>query len=132
MLLYQSPHSAAANLTQLLAIVITAFDQSNSHDGIKVISRFFALVPDYLGVSATLDTAVRCFTVHHVGRLRNDEAMVRAARGPYVEALQRLQRNLEDAKVALSSEVLCACVVLCIFEVGHWALWRMIPLKAEG
>ena len=115
---YQSASQAAVYQTQFLSHVIEDFQQSPSEAELKLMCRWFSFIPSYLGTNPTLDTAVRCFTVHQLGRMRDDDQMKRWAKTLYVEALQRLQKSLRDPERWLSSETMCACTVLCMFEVG--------------
>lgn len=83
-----------------------------------IFTPWFARVPPYLGNQATLDIAMAAFTVHLLGKARRDGALVARSRALYGQALGALQRSLNHPVEWRTSEVLCATMVLGIFEVS--------------
>jgi hypothetical protein len=102
---------------QALAIVIEDLWSNPNATELKVFYRAFHLLPERLGKSRVLDSAIRCFSLHHLGRINDDERLIYAARSSYVEGLSRLQRALGHRKYWSSSETFSAAMVLCLYEM---------------
>jgi hypothetical protein len=86
------------------------------------IARLFFFIPARLGTSNALDMAVRCLTVHHLGIMQGNKEIVRHGRYAYGKALCNLQKAINDPGEALSSETLCATMILSIYEVDYNSL----------
>ena len=106
-----------ANEGQFLAIVVDDIFQSPSRNEIRLYSRAFGFLPEKVGRSRVLDSAIRCFTLHHLGKMNNDERLIHAARSTYVEALIRLQRALNHRREWASSETMASGFTLCMYEM---------------
>lgn len=72
------------------------------------------------GRNRTLDATIKSFTVYHFGNVTRNDSMIRYARCTYVEALNRLQASLSTTE-GLSSDIFCAVMLLCLYEVGACA-----------
>lgn len=84
-----------------------------------VPSGWLSFLPSIYGGSSTLDAAIRSFVAHHFGKTFQNDQMVKYARSSYGEALHRLRRALLNSDEVLSSNIFCAVVILCIYEVIH-------------
>jgi hypothetical protein len=82
-----------------------------------VISRWFLLFPSIYGRNRTLDSAMKAFVAHHVGNVTLNKQAIQYARSTYGEALGRLRKSLSSSSEALSSEIYCSVLILCLYEV---------------
>lgn len=110
---------AALNVTHCLGRLTDEISQPFPSDSGYVISRWFLLLPGSYGRNKTLDLAMKAFTAHHVGSMTMNKQAVRYARSAYLEALRRLRKSLNNPSEALSSEVNCCVLLLCIYEVSY-------------
>jgi hypothetical protein len=95
---------------------------------IQDLGLFFEFVPYRLGHNRALDDAVRCICIAYSSFLC-DKSSVLQDRGEYCQALRSLRACLQDEKIALSSETLCAAMILRWYEVG--TLNFIINLKSS-
>jgi hypothetical protein len=109
--------SLNANEGQFLAVVIDNLCQSPSRNEVRLFHRVFNFLPERAGRSRVLDSSIRCFTLHHLGTMNNDERLIHSARSTYVEALIRLQRALDHRREWASSETMASGFTLCMYEM---------------
>lgn len=109
----------ALNVTQCLDRLTDEISQPFPSNSGYVISRWFLLLPGSYGRNKTLDFAMKAFTAHHVGSMTMNKQAVRYARSAYLEALSRLRKSLNNPTEALSSEVNCCVLLLCMYEVSY-------------
>lgn len=111
--------AATLNVIQCLGRLTDEISQPFPSNSGYVISRWFLLLPGSYGQNKTLDFAMKAFTAHHVGSMTMNKQAVRYARSAYLESLSRLRKSLNDPSEALSSEVNCCVLLLCMYEVSH-------------
>ncbi|KAH7343068.1 hypothetical protein BKA65DRAFT_505459 [Rhexocercosporidium sp. MPI-PUGE-AT-0058] len=82
---------------------------------------FFAdwlrLIPKYMAKSRLLDYAAQCLALGFFGRETANTASEQNGRGAYSIALGYLSRAVEDVEVGLSTETLCATMLLSFYEI---------------
>jgi len=116
-------HSPRMYQVQCLSTWIEDISRSPSSVSDEItIAQMFFFIPARLGTSNALDMAVRCLTVHHLGITQGNEEIVRHGRYAYGKALCNLQKAINDPGEALSSETLCATMILSIYEVDYNSL----------
>lgn len=81
------------------------------------LGSFLNFVPSRLGHSEALDDAVQCICTAY-SSLRCENRAVLEGRREYSKALKSLRKSVQDTDTALSSNVLCAAVLLSWYEVG--------------
>lgn len=106
------------NVNQSLEILINELSWPFPPSSAYAIARWLPFLPAVYGQDRTLDATVRCFVAHHIGNMTQDLQAVRYARSAYVEALNSLQKALFNPFESVSAEVLCAVLLLCMYEVG--------------
>ncbi|KAE8378482.1 C6 zinc finger domain protein [Aspergillus bertholletiae] len=109
--------SADTNVMQSLDILIGDVSQPFPASATYTTARWFTFLPAIYGRNRTLDASIRCFVAHHIGLVTDNKQAIMYARSTYVEALNRLQRSLYSPTESLSSEVLCAVLLQCFFEL---------------
>ncbi|KAE8150218.1 putative C6 finger domain protein [Aspergillus avenaceus] len=109
--------SAHLQILQGLDILVDDILQPFSTSSAYTPSRWFQYLPSVYGKNKTLDCAIKCFSAHHIGTMTGNDRPVLYARRTYVEALNRLQRSLCNKIESLSSEILCAVLLLCLYEL---------------
>ncbi|OGM50623.1 C6 zinc finger domain protein [Aspergillus bombycis] len=109
--------SADTNVMQGLDILIGDVCQPFPASSTYTTSRWFTFLPTIYGKNRTLDSSIRCFVAHHIGRITGNKQAIVYAKSTYVEALSRLQRSLYNLTESLSSEVLCAVLLQCFYEL---------------
>lgn len=109
--------SAGTNVRQGLSALIHDFCGPRSPSQTYVISHWFRYLPSVYGESRTLDATIETFVAHHFGRILQNGQMVAYARSTYGEALRRLRRSLANTSECLSTNIFCAVVLLCLYEV---------------
>lgn len=80
---------------------------------------FIAEVPRRLGQNAALDAAVACLVSAQASLIRRKSAEEITDPKLYLAAVQNLQMSLEDPVEGLSSNTLCATVLLSMVEVRY-------------
>ncbi|RMZ37562.1 C6 zinc finger domain protein [Aspergillus flavus] len=109
--------SADTNVMQSLDILIGDVSQPFPASSTYTTTRWFTFLPAIYGRNTTLDASIRCFVAHHIGMMTENKQAVMYARSTYVEALNRLQRSLYNPTESLSSEILCAVLLQCFYEL---------------
>ena len=123
-------HSPSLQDEQCLALVIADLSISDSTE-VVLTSRWLSLIPERLSTSDALDTAVRCFAIHHLGIIHGNEQMIRCARSTYGQALTSLQKALYNPVEVMSSQTLCATSILCMYEVRKIRAREKIGMAAD-
>ncbi|KAJ6110602.1 hypothetical protein N7486_002837 [Penicillium sp. IBT 16267x] len=82
-----------------------------------VTASWFELLPSVYGQSRALDATIKTFVAHHFGRGLQNQEMVIYARSAYGEALHWLRKALMNHSESLSSNIFCAAVLLCMYEL---------------
>ncbi|KAE8158438.1 C6 zinc finger domain protein [Aspergillus tamarii] len=109
--------SAETNVMQSLDILIGDVSHPFPASTTYTTARWFTFLPTIYGRNRTLDSSIRCFAAHHIGMMTENKQAVMYARSTYVEALNRLQRSLDNPRESLSSEILCAVLLQCFYEL---------------
>jgi Fungal specific transcription factor domain len=79
-------------------------------------------VPHHIGRSQALDHASQCLTTGYYGRIAGDEHAIRSSKQMYGQALRSLQWSINDDSQGLSSETLCATMLLNLYEVSKLSI----------
>lgn len=83
---------------------------------------FFAdwlwLVPQYTSRSLHLDYAAQSLALGYFGRETGNSSLERESYQAYSQALRYLSRAIEDVEYGLSSDTLCATMLLSFYEVS--------------
>ena len=80
--------------------------------------KFMIQVPLHIGHSRVLDLSAESLYVAHGAIFGKDNTLLVRSQILYGQALQSLQKSLEDIGQARSPETLCATLLLSIYEVG--------------
>ncbi|KAJ5641670.1 hypothetical protein N7490_005670 [Penicillium lividum] len=83
----------------------------------NVVASWFEFLPSIYGQSRALDATIKSFAAHHFGRGLQNQDMVIYARSAYGEALHWLRKALMNPSESLSSNIFCAVVLLCMYEL---------------
>jgi len=102
---------------QCLAMVISDLKGSPASLDLKLFYRVFNLLPERLGRSRLLDTAVKMFSLHHLGKAHGDDRLVHEARWSYGESLARLRRALDHRRHWATTETFTAAMLICMYEL---------------
>lgn len=105
------------NVMQSLGVMINEFTAPVHADQSQIVSRWLGFLPSIYGENPTLDATIKSFVAHHFGKVCQDDQMIKYARSSYGEALHRLRRSLLSPTEFLSSNIFCAVVLLCVYEV---------------
>lgn len=124
-LLYLSP---SEDRGQTINAIIQNLHESPAAAEVRVFAPWFKDVPEHLGQKVTLDSAMAAFTLHLLGKAKQDDVLVRESLSIYGQSLGALQKALNHPKEWKSSETLCATMILSLFEVGLFA----VPLDDIG
>ncbi|RHZ52835.1 uncharacterized protein CDV56_105574 [Aspergillus thermomutatus] len=109
--------SPTINVLQGLSSVVDDLSQPYSSTSIHIVSRWFSSLPSIYGRNKTLDATVRCFTAHHISKMLQNDQFSRYSRFAYIEALSRLRKSLNAPSERLSSDIFCAVLLLCLYEL---------------
>lgn len=109
--------SAGANVLQGLSALIDDFCEPRPANQKHAVFHWFGYLPSVYGQSRTLDATIETFVAHHFGKILQNDQMVVFARSTYGEALRRLRRSLTHSSECLSTNIFCAVVLLCLYEV---------------
>ncbi|KAE8384567.1 hypothetical protein ETB97_010089 [Aspergillus alliaceus] len=109
--------STDLNMMQSLDTLIVDVSQPFPASSTYTTSRWFTYLPAIYGRNRTLDSSIRCFVAHHIGMMTGNQQAIMYSRSTYVEALNRLQRSLCNPTESLSSEILCAVLLQCLYEL---------------
>lgn len=85
---------------------------------IRNLGSFLESVPSRLGHNQALDDAVQCICTAYGFLLPKDSSRICQGRREYYAALRSLRLSVVDEHEALSSNVLCAAVLLSWYEVS--------------
>jgi hypothetical protein len=86
---------------------------------INNLGSFFPFIPQRLGHCRALDDAVQCICTAYSALLRSNESAIGQDRREYYQALRSLRLACQDKNDVLSSNVLCAAVLLSWYEVSR-------------
>jgi hypothetical protein len=75
------------------------------------------MVPSYLAQSKTLDSAALCLSLAYYEKLSGCENRMERSRKAYGQTLSLLSRSINNPTTGLSSETLCATLLLFFYEV---------------
>lgn len=103
---------------QTICAVIRSINQTRAADELRAFAPWFEEVPQHLGTNLALDSAMAAFTLHLLGKAKEDAYLVRESRTIYGQSLGALQTALNHPVEWKSSETLCATMTLSLFEVG--------------
>jgi hypothetical protein len=84
----------------------------------SVFGPFIREVPARLGHNAALDAAVAVLVNAHNSLVQRKTALEIVSPQLYLRAIKTLQTCLEDAQQGMSSNTLCASVILSLVEVS--------------
>lgn len=96
--------------------LIKALNTGSDGHRMSAFGPFIRDVPARIGHNAALDAAVACLVHAHSAMIQNKGANEIASPVLYLRAIQRLQACLEDPAQGLSSNTLCASVLLGLVE----------------
>ncbi|KAF9894988.1 hypothetical protein FE257_004612 [Aspergillus nanangensis] len=109
--------STELNVMQSLDVLIDDLMSPFPASATYSMAQWFSFLPVAYGRNKTLDATVRCFVAHHLGGLGKNVQAVRYARFAYGEALGRLQMSLNNPTESVATEVLCAVLLQCFYEL---------------
>ncbi|KAE9364403.1 hypothetical protein N431DRAFT_106781 [Stipitochalara longipes BDJ] len=122
--------SASTTLIDLFSLTSTPSDASllvqlvdhlegNKLPGMTIrnLGSFFPFIPSRLGHSRALDDAVQCICTAYSALLCSHESVIGQDRREYYQALRSLRLACQDKDEVLSSNVLCAAVLLSWYEI---------------
>ncbi|PMD37555.1 hypothetical protein L207DRAFT_585898 [Hyaloscypha variabilis F] len=84
---------------------------------IRNLGSFFPFIPSRLGHSRALDDAVQCICTSYSALLCSNGSAIGQDRREYYQALRSLRLACQDKDEVLSSNVLCAAVLLSWYEI---------------
>ncbi|VTT76815.1 unnamed protein product [Fusarium fujikuroi] len=114
---FSQPGSFKAERDQILSSFVSAmFPLNSSAAQISFLGSWLWHLPPRLGSSAVLDHAALSVAWAYFAKLYGDPIALRNAEISYSCAVRSLALALDDAKEQLSSDVLCATVLLGHFE----------------
>jgi hypothetical protein len=93
-------------------------DKKPSVMQIRNLGSFFPFIPPRLGHSKALDDAVQCICTAYSALLCSNGAVIGQDRREYYRALRSLRLACQDKNEVLSSNVLCAAILLSWYEVS--------------
>lgn len=85
----------------------------------SVFGPFIQEVPARLGHNPALDAAVAVLVNAHRSLVQKKTALEIVSPQLYLRAIKTLQTCLEDPRQGMSSNTLCASVILSLVEVSH-------------
>ena len=111
-----SPSPAISSL--LLQVVDHLDDNKPPGMAIRNLGSFFPFIPSRLGHSRALDDAVQCICTAYSALLCSSRLVIGQDRREYYQALRSLRLACLDNNEVLSSNVLCAAILLSWYEVS--------------
>lgn len=114
--LYKPPSSAGNTL--LAQALVCAIEVGGKGYGISALGSFLCLVPPRIGHNAALDAAIFCLVQAHSAMLHSMSRALKVDPRYCLNAVQKLQLCLQYPEGAVSSNTLCAALVLSLLEVG--------------
>lgn len=110
--------SVDMNVLQSLGALIEDFSSPRVWNAPHYVTAgWFELLPSIYGQNRALDATIKSFAAHHFGRGFQNQEMVIYARSAYGEALHWLRKAPMNPSESLSSNIFCAVVLLCMYEV---------------
>lgn len=110
--------SVDLNVLQSLSALVNDFASPNTPESPNYVSSsWFSLLPSIYGQNRALDATIKSFAAQHFGRSLQNQQMTLYAKCAYGEALHWLRKSLMNPPESLSSNVFCAVVLLCMYEV---------------
>jgi hypothetical protein len=103
---------------QTICSVLEKLSQTQAAKDLWVFAPWFSDMSPHLGRKVVLDSAVAAFSLHLLGKAKDDEVLVHESRSIYGQSLVALQKALNHPVEWKSSETLSATMILCLFEVG--------------
>ncbi|KAB5558541.1 C6 zinc finger domain protein [Coniochaeta sp. 2T2.1] len=97
--------------------IIQSLNATQASAEVRIFAPWFKDVPERLGHKVTLDSAMAAFTLHLLGKAKQDDVLIGESRTIYGQALVALQRALNHPAEWKSSETLCATMILSFFEL---------------
>ncbi|RFU27897.1 hypothetical protein B7463_g8446, partial [Scytalidium lignicola] len=111
-------YSPIAYQSQLLSIFIIEMSRQRAMPrDIRLFTNWLSQVPEHLGHNSALDSAVSCLGLHISGLTSGSKDLVGESRRLYGRALSNLQRSISSRDAGLSSETLCATMMLSLYEL---------------
>lgn len=99
----------------------------------SVFGPFIREVPARLGHNAALDAAVAVLVNAHISLIQKKTALEIVSPQLYLRAIRTLQTCLEDAQEGMSSNTLCASVILSLVEVSRpLSIWSSSNQKSQA
>jgi len=77
---------------------------------------WISMLPTLPSFTPSLEASILAVCISSLGRLNNDQGLIRESLKFYVQGLWELQKALWDPKVAYKEENLAACMCLVIYE----------------
>jgi hypothetical protein len=111
--------SAAPSDSSLMVQLVDHLEENNPPGmTIRNLGSFFPFIPSRLGHSRALDDAVQCICTAYSALLCSNGSAIGQDRREYYQALRSLRLACQDKDEVLSSNVLCAAVLLSWYEVS--------------
>lgn len=99
----------------------------------SVLGPFVREVPARLGHNPALDAAVAVLVNAHISLIQRKTALEIVSPQLYLRAIRTLQTCLEDAQEGMSSNTLCACIILSLVEVSRpLFIWNSSDQKSQA
>ena len=112
--------SLSPNPSDSLIVQLVDHLEDNKPPGMTIrnLGSFFPFIPSRLGHSRALDDAVQCICTAYSAVLCSNGSLIGQDRREYYQALRSLRLACQDKDEVLSSNVLCAAVLLSWYEVS--------------
>jgi hypothetical protein len=115
---------------ELARALIAATTTGSPGVRMSVFGAFIQEVPARLGHNPALDAAVAVLVNAHTSLVQKKKALEIMSPQLYLRAIKTLQTCLEDPRQGMSSNTLCASVILSLVEVGH-AILNMVTSDVD-
>ena len=105
---------------QLLASFISTISSSNPANLVPTFqchSTWLSSIATSTSVSTTLIWSIRALSLSHLGHQVQDKNLIQNSRAMYGKALLYLNNSLQDQEEGLSTDTLCATVLLSFYEI---------------
>lgn len=110
--------SSGLNRAQLVACFVSdIFPFEHLIHNLTFLGSWLWQIPRYIGTSPALDAAAQCLALAYRGRDSCNSMVLQHSRHAYIRALHNLSKALQDPRIGLSSEILCASMLLGQYEV---------------
>lgn len=104
---------------ELVLGLINAMSVGDTGHRMSLFGTFISDIPARIGHNPALDAAVACLISAHSAMMHRKAAGEILNASLYLRAVQTLQCCLEDPKMGMSCNTLCASVLLGLVEVRH-------------